>query len=154
MLLIDTNVLILLVIGCTRIDLISKHSRSKSYNKADFDLAMSLIGDLRRIVLIPHVLTETSNLIGQYREPDKSSIRKMLKSFILMYKEHVDPSINSVMENIYTRLGLTDAAIILAAKQSIPLLTDDLDLFNALNDAGLPSTYFFHERLRAGHIDP
>ena len=153
MLLIDTNVLVLLVVGCTRRNLIKRHARSKVYSEEDFDLLTELIGDMRRLVLTPHVLTETSGLIADYRDPDRSAIRETLRSFIRMYQEHVEPALQSSNLANFIRLGLTDAALTFEATRQIPLLTDDLDLHDSAIALGLDSTYFFYERIRAGTLE-
>ncbi len=150
---IDTNLLILLVVGLTRRDLISKHARSRVYTDRDFDLLMDLIVDLRRIMLIPNVLTETSNLISDYGEPDRSNIRRTLKSIIEMYREEYVVSRYASSLNHFVRLGLTDAAITAAALRPCHILTDDFDLYIASDKMGLPYTYFLHERMNAGLVE-
>ncbi len=150
---VDTNLLILLVVGLTRRDLIKKHGRSKVYSEKDFDLLMNLIVDMRRIILIPNVLTETSNLITDYGEPDRSNIRRTLKALIDMNHEEYIRSRSAVNMDHFVRLGLTDAAITAMAMAPCHILTDDLDLYLASENMSLPTTYFFYERVNAGLID-
>ena len=63
-LIIDTNLLVLLVVGLTRLSLIERHKRTKQYVAADFELLVRCISNSSRIVVTPHTLAETSNLAG------------------------------------------------------------------------------------------
>lgn len=60
--LVDTNLLVLLVVGSVSRDRIARFKRTTSYSAADWDL---LIGILEQIALrytVPHVLAEVSAL--------------------------------------------------------------------------------------------
>src|SRR5205823_4487397 len=63
-LLLDTNVLILLVIGRWDRRQIPYHRRTRVFGEKDFDLLQEQIGHYAGIITTPGVLAETSNLMG------------------------------------------------------------------------------------------
>ena len=128
---IDTNPLVLLVVGRVGRDLISKHSRLRAYTAEDYDLLLNLIGRVERLFVTPNTLTETSNLLGQHGEPERSYFFEMLRSLIQRAEELVVASSVASSNSEFIRLGLTDAALIESVTEDTPLLTVDLDLFSA-----------------------
>jgi hypothetical protein len=76
---IDSNLLLLLVVGIASRDYIEKHKRLKAYSLADFDLLVRQLSDASKVVLTPNTLTETSNLIEHIGEPARSHIYRTLK---------------------------------------------------------------------------
>jgi hypothetical protein len=66
---VDTNLLVLLVVGSASIEYINKHKRLTSFSTDDFELLVELIGMFSDIVMLPHILSETSNLIKQIDNP-------------------------------------------------------------------------------------
>jgi hypothetical protein len=70
---IDSNLLLLLIVGSTSRAYITKHQRLKAYTAEDFDKLASVIGCYDKIVLLPHTLTETSNLLRQNSNRQKSA---------------------------------------------------------------------------------
>ncbi|MEZ5865688.1 MAG: hypothetical protein R3D25_17040 [Geminicoccaceae bacterium] len=60
--LLDTNLLILLVIGAVDPRWIGRHKRSRAFVASDWRLLQDLI-DNKPILTTPHVLTEASNLL-------------------------------------------------------------------------------------------
>lgn len=128
---IDTNLLVLLVVGRVGRDLISKHSRLRAYTVEDYDLLINLIGRVERLYVTPNTLTETSNLLGQHGEPERSYFFAMLRSLIQSTEELVVASSVASSNSEFIRLGLTDAALIESVTEDTPLLTVDLDLYSA-----------------------
>ena len=59
---VDTNLLLLLVIGITDRSLIAKHKRTRSFEAEDFDLLVSVLAGYDQVVVTPHIMTEVSNL--------------------------------------------------------------------------------------------
>ena len=126
---LDSNLLVLLIVGLTDPNLISKHKRTKSYEKEDFDLLAKIIYNYDQVVLNPHILTETSNLVSQIGEPTMSLLRKTLLALLEEQKEVFQESIDIGKHTSFIRLGLTDCAILNIIKSELPLITVDLDLY-------------------------
>lgn len=76
--LIDTNLLVLLVVGLTSERSIATHKRTQAYDIESFALLKRVIGAFPTTIVTAHILTETSNLIRQCREPDRSKLGRML----------------------------------------------------------------------------
>ena len=74
-LLVDTNLLLLYLIGRTNRNRISKFKRTQAYTIEDFDLLHRFMAEFKTLITTPHVLTEVSNLgdlYGQEREVFRS----------------------------------------------------------------------------------
>ena len=126
---IDSNLLVLFVIGLTDRNLISKHKRTKQYEIEDYDLLAEILSTFNKVIVTPHVLAETSNLISQIGNPVMSSIRETLKNLIETQSEEYEPSRELCKGKSFIRLGLTDCAILNLVKKELPLITVDLDLY-------------------------
>lgn len=126
---LDSNLLVLLIVGLTDPKLISKHRRTKSYEKEDFELLTDILSNYDQVVVTPHILTETSNLVSQTGEPAMSLLRKTLMCLLEDQKEEYQPSIDIGKHTSFLRLGLTDCAILKIIKDELPLITADLDLY-------------------------
>ena len=80
---IDTNLLVLLVVGTTSKDYISLHKRLEhEFGIRDFEVLVELIGLFSDITLLPHIIAETSSLIRQIRAPMRTNIQATLKKLI------------------------------------------------------------------------
>lgn len=59
---IDSNLLVLLVVGETDGEVITRHRRTRSYRAEDYDLLVRLINDTgHQVYVTPNTLTEASN---------------------------------------------------------------------------------------------
>ena len=87
---IDTNLLVLLVVGETDRALISKHRRTRAYRVEDYELLVRLINETdRQVFVTPNTLTEASNLLAQHGEPERSRMFGVLQVLIETTEEKV-----------------------------------------------------------------
>ena len=88
---VDANLLVLFVVGSTGRELIAKHRRLKEYRAADYEALIRLLlrGRDGRVFVTPNTLTETSNLLGQHKEPERSRLFEKLRVLIQESKEVV-----------------------------------------------------------------
>ena len=129
---IDTNLLVLLVVGQTDKDLISRHRRTRAYRAQDYELLVKLINETHHPVFVtPNTLTEASNLLAQHGEPERSRIFGVLQNLIETTEEKAVESRVAARNSNFRRLGLTDAALMEIVSASNPLITADLDLYLA-----------------------
>lgn len=145
---VDTNLLVLLVIGLTDKNLISRHKRvNRRFNAGDFELLCRLLNQYPRLLVTPNTLTEASNLLAQHREPQKSRILDKLAELITVSHEiYVESGVAS-RNNTFNRLGLTDAALLEEISAYKPLLTVDVNLYYAgLTKGSNASLNFEHLR--------
>ena len=52
---IDTNLLVLLVVGITERSLIQKHKRTRNFEVEDFDLLTGVLSNFDEIIVTPHI---------------------------------------------------------------------------------------------------
>jgi predicted nucleic acid-binding protein len=144
---IDTNLLILLIVGSTSINFIEKHKRLQKYSVDDYRLLVNILSKFSQIVVVPHVLAETSNFLAHIENPIKGSIFRQFRIFIEMQTEHQIASVSGARQPEFAWLGLTDAILIEAAAHSDreqTILTDDLRLADAASRKDLQCVNFNH----------
>ena len=128
---IDANLFVLLVVGSVERDLIGKHRRLREYSVEDYNTLVILLEQVVQVFVTPNTLTETSNLLGQHAEPQRSYFFDKLRSIIQISEETVVASVDASSNSAFVRLGLTDAALLEVATAESPLVTVDLDLYLA-----------------------
>ena len=128
---LDTNLLVLFVVGITDPKYIAIHKRLQEYHKDDFSLLSRLVLSYESLVLNPHVLAETSNLAGQIKEPAKSKIYGRLGELIETRHEAFIESKRGVRLKEYRDLGLTDAVLLCASRDEHVIATVDGRLYSA-----------------------
>jgi len=146
MIAVDTNILLLYVVGRTRVSLIESHKRLDAYRAEDFGLLVEEIGD-QTILLTPNTLSEVSNLlVPGVKEPLRSALRAELGSLIATGSEVYVPSEKVASDPFFHELGLADCALLEACSDGSILLTVDIKLFLAAGRRGLHATNFNHVR--------
>lgn len=143
---LDSNLLLLLVVGLTSPSYIAKHKRLREYNELDFDLLMRFIGSATKIVVTPHTLAETSNLIGYIGQPAREQIYLQLRLRLGAFDERYVESRSAGQRAEFLRLGLTDAVQLDLLTDSHTLLTVDLELYLAACRCGLKAENFNYHR--------
>ena len=133
---IDTNLLVLLVVGSEGRELIAKHRRLDGYSVNDYDILLDLIRQVAQVFVTPNTLTETSNLLAQHGEPERSRILRRLKYIVHQSEEVVVDSTVATGNSQFEHLGLTDAALLEVITSQTPLVTVDFDLYIAALEKG------------------
>ena len=149
-LLVDTNVLLLFLVGSLDPDLIAKHKRVNQFTVEDFHLLDDLLRRYVAILTTPNVLTEVTNLAMQIGGAAKERLPSLLGVLLQKggFEEHVAESKEASKVEEFRRLGLTDAGIIHLTRKEWTVLTDDLPLYLALQVRGLAAINFHHLRER------
>ena len=133
---IDANLFVLLVAGSEGRDLIAKHRRLEGYSAKDFDILLNLIRPVGRVFVTPNTLTETSNLLAQHREPERSRLLRRLRYIINESEEVVVASVTAADNRNFERLGLADTVLLEVITPETPLVTVDFDLYLAALEKG------------------
>ena len=124
--LIDTNLLLLLVVGLTDPKRIEKHGRtSDRFTQKHFMLLREIVSKAEVLVTTPNILTETSNLLGL---KDDALSKKYALKFAELINEMEEIYVDSktaCKHVIFSRLGLTDAAIATLKSEKYIVLTSD-----------------------------
>ena len=140
---VDTNLLVLLVVGETDKKLIAKHRRLRNFHEDDYAKLVRLVNQMDQILVTPNTLTEASNLLAQHGEPERSRFFEVLRILIEEHEEIVVASRAASRNNEFKRLGLTDAALLEVISNSNPLVTVDFDLYRAAISKESESAYNF-----------
>jgi hypothetical protein len=145
-LLIDTNLLVLFVVGSVNRARIEQFKRTRQYSKSDYDLLLRVLGECKSLYTLAHVMAEVSNLTD-LTGPERLRARQLLKDALVILKEPSLPSARAAQSDHYEQLGLVGAAIAIAAREhKCAVLTDDLDLYCALSRQGIHTINFTHLR--------
>jgi len=149
-LLVDTNLLVLLVVGSVNRNRIEQFKRTRQYTGADYELLLRVIGRFDgHLYTVAHVLAEVSNLTD-LTGSELPRARQFLKETIQVLAEPEMPSARAAQSRTYADLGLVDAAIAsVADEHKCRVLTDDLDLYLALGRVGIHVLNFTHLRKHA-----
>jgi hypothetical protein len=145
---LDSNLLLLYVVGATSRGYIGKHKRLQAYAESDFDRLLEQMGGFSGVLLTPNTLTETSNLIDHISEPARGQIYGVLKALLSRpeFEEKHLPARYAASLTELPRLGLTDCTLLQLCAEGVPLLTVDLALFLAAVGRGLKAYNFNHLR--------
>lgn len=144
---IDSNLLVLLVVGSLDKQLIARHRRLSAFTPEDFDILADLMTQVEVVFATPNTLTEASNLIAQHREPQRRDLLGELQRAIETTIEIIVPSAEASLREEFIGLGLADAALLTVVNSDRPLLTDDLQLYlAALQNDENAALYFNHFR--------
>ena len=144
---VDSNLLVLLVVGRFDQGLIARHPRLSAYEQGDYDKLLELIRPYGTVLVTPNTLTETSNLLGRYDEPGRSQLFAVLRDLIDEINEITVVSSRASHRPEFYRLGLADSALLEAIEQEMPLVTVDLQLYLAASAKIGDSAMNFEYRL-------
>ena len=150
-LLIDTNLLILYVIGLIDVNRIEQNKRTRTYTKEDFYLLINFVSYFKKVVTTTNILTETSNLLEGV-EYQKTPVLSILPQLVENIEEHHLPSHPLMLSNprFFTKFGLSDMVSMELSKSQYLVLTDDLDFCHYLQSNRLPAFNF--NNLRTSHL--
>ncbi len=142
---LDSNLLILLVVGLVDPELIARHKRTKKFSVEAYELLSESLQSLDNVLVTPNTLTEASNLLAQYRDPVREELFQMLRNLIERTEETMVASADASRDSAFPRLGLTDAVLLDVVSAETPLLTTDLGLYIAsLDRKGENSAFNFN----------
>jgi predicted nucleic acid-binding protein len=151
-LLIDTNLVVLYVVGTVNRNRIETFKRTRQYTRADFDLLVRVLSNFEPLYTVAHVLAEVSNLTD-LSGTERLLARLVLKETISLLNEADMSSTLAAEDPIYKDLGLVDAAIAaLARSHHCAVLTDDHDLYLRLIQDDVDVFNFMHVRAGAWGI--
>lgn len=150
-LLLDSTVLILRIIGAARRDLIGERKHVREFDADDYDRLVEICNRYTEHVTTPHVLAETSNLVGgKPGDPLRTTFLAHLAAFASAAEErNVDADL-VVAHRHFKRLGFADIGILLSAQPKTCILTTDLALYLEALNARLDAINFNNIRAADG----
>jgi hypothetical protein len=146
--LIDTNLLLLLIVGLFDKKLIEKHKRTQAFTIADFELLIQCIGGADIIWITTHCLAEVSNLIKQTNQSIKIGLIQFLINVTSKFKESYVSKDLIFVKDCFPRLGVADTGIMIKAKRVDCLFTVDFNLYIEASRNGYKVINFNHLRMK------
>lgn len=141
---LDTNLAVLLIVGLAGRTFISQHKRLAAFDEIDFDHLKEIVDDHDALVFSPNVLTETNNIVRQAPHHAHNSIQALFGDIVRATAELYIESTHAVARPEFKWLGLSDAVILLLASDETLIMTTDVRLYVAAQNAGYPSQNFNH----------
>ncbi len=133
---VDSNLLLLLVIGLWNPRAIATHKRLGNYTYADFLELSAFLSTFQTVATTAHVLAEVSNLAGSASGATRQAIFAQLAGLVATLEERVVSAKTAAATAEFNLFGVTDAALsVLAVDMS--LLTQDGRLARHLQLKGL-----------------
>lgn len=130
MILIDTNALVVLLVGLVDVRLIAKHKRTSIYEEQDFHDLTGRVAALDNLVVLPNVWTEADNLLNDFRGNHKYQYLQEIAGLVKLSTEKYIESKAVVDSPEFFDLGLTDSLLLTYAVECDLLITSD----SALSD--------------------
>ncbi len=149
--LIDTNLLVLLIVGSLDKSRLGK-KRVEKYDPESFEMLTGLLTDFQRHVSLPNILSETSNLLNAGKREIVNGATTRLAAYCKNLDEIYEVSFPVMETKGYQDFGLTDAAIAKVSQRGIfgrhgvTVLTDDAPLYGYLSNIGAQVINFSHYR--------
>jgi hypothetical protein len=143
---IDTNLLVLLLVGLVNPGRISKFKRTQDFSIDDFRVLRKLVEWFGKpLVATPHVLSQVSDLTDlSGREAIRA--RELFRSTVDDIEEQHDNARRLVLHPLFERFGLGDASVAEVCARDIVVRTADVQLQIALASMGLDAINFNHVR--------
>lgn len=136
-LLLDTNVLVLWIAGSLQPNLIGQHRRLRDYDEDDFAIVDALARQSQNHISTPHILTETSNLLGAGPQQMVVGGGEALTDYIGALDEIFTPAQTIAAQPEMLALGLADAAVYHLGMSDTQIVSMDFHLCNRLMQKGV-----------------
>jgi len=143
--LVDTNLLVLFVVGNLDRNKVGQHRRLRQFDNFDLGRVNELAKRHAKHVSTPSVLSEVSNHLNSGDQEIVSGAGEALSYYIQKLDEIYVPSRDLVTQAWFRKLGLADAAIIDAARETgSTVLTSEWALQGFLARIGLDAINIFN----------
>lgn len=137
MILVDTNTLIIIVLGLINPKLVNTHKKTSLFNEEDFYSVMDWIGDVNNLIILPNIFTEVDNLLNRFTGKYRQKYIDVMATISCQIKEEYLPSVLGIKDYNFATLGLTDVLIIQLKDKYKTLITADSDLSDWANASGI-----------------
>jgi hypothetical protein len=133
--LIDTNLLLLYLVGSYDLSWIEKFKPTKShFEKRDYYLLVQFLQPFKIIVTTPNILTEVSNHSENKLPPEYYST---FASWVSGSNEHYMQSKDICSHKHFQKFGLTDCGIATLAQNKYLVITVDFPFYGYLQGIGV-----------------
>ena len=145
---IDTNLLILLIVGSLGEEALSrcKLTKSSEYKYKDFLILEEILKNFKNIIITPHILSEISHHLIKDNSDNSEIFRAIISKLSNIVEEHVKKDI-ILSQGVSVKLGIIDGSITeLCLNKKIPVITDDGPLSGFLGHLGVEHININHIR--------
>jgi hypothetical protein len=145
---VDTNLLLLLLVGSVNLELILKFDRTQSrgFTVGDFTTLVDFLAQFETVVTTSHILTETCNFLFQIKGDYGRMAALAFARLVAEFRERRPESRRLVAAKSFLTFGLTDAAILDVKPGRHLVVTVDAKLVNRLCSNGVAAVNFNHLR--------
>ena len=148
---IDTNLLVIYLVGLYRKELVKDFVTSSAYLPEDFEIVRALMHKYKfeKCIVTPHILTEVSNLtFDHFKQPGREEYVRRAIGFIKASLEHDANKDQLINTHHLPKLGFADSSIVeVAKKHGYLVLTEDFLLAKTLADERCLSLNINHIRM-------
>ncbi|MEZ4723764.1 MAG: hypothetical protein R2863_03810 [Candidatus Kapaibacterium sp.] len=137
MIVIDTNSLIVFIIGIINNAKHLNHPRTSDFDIVDFKMLLNKIGNPKNLIVISNVWTEVDNLLNESFQKNDLRYYKTLKYLINLSTEPYIKIADIIQERTFEKIGVTDSLLLNAAIKAKVLVTFDDDLERIANHLGI-----------------
>lgn len=138
---LDTNILLLYVIGSINKAHIAKFKRTRIFASEDFDLLMTVISG-SQLLISPNVATEASNFLESYSVAREQTGLIALDQACRHIIERYKASKELFDHMAYLKYGLSDASIMSLCEAGAIAVTVDFPLYGFIVNSGLMAINF------------
>jgi hypothetical protein len=134
-LIIDSNLLVVIVIGRARETLLGRIP-VEGFHLSDFERLAEFTSLFKNVTTTPYILSEVNSLLNKTGYA-RGECRAALASQVELMDESVLHSKLLTRDSSFVEFGLTDVSIMATATQDTLVLTEDEDLLGLLTQAGI-----------------
>jgi hypothetical protein len=134
-LIIDSNLLVVVVIGRARGTLLGRKP-AEGFHLSDFERLAEFTSLFKKVTTTPYILSEVNSLLNKTGYA-RRECRAALASQVESMDEYQNPSNTLTRDNSFEEFGLTDIGIKYAATDDTLVLTEDEDLIGLLTQSGI-----------------
>lgn len=142
---VDTNLLILLIVGSYNKEQIERFKRTSVFTANDYDKLNDFLRSFK-VVVTPNILTEITNLCDGLNSTTDFQFFRHISQIYPSLEEICIGSELVLNETSFYKFGLTDSLLEYLSKRKVLILTDDLRLYGYLNSLKLLAINFNHIR--------
>ncbi|MES2390059.1 MAG: hypothetical protein V4555_00350 [Acidobacteriota bacterium] len=138
---LDTNLLLLWLVGRTDPSLLHQHKRVSQFQRRDLQRLEDMTELCSGFVTTPHVLTETNNFLDHGAKHRREDLLTTFSRYIDVAEEVREPARLLCRQSSFRQFGLSDAGL-LTLSTRCAILTDDFRLAQfILNKGGMAQSF-------------
>jgi rRNA-processing protein FCF1 len=150
--LVDTNLLLLFILGRASRTNIGRHKRLRDFSEFEFDNLVGLLSSATKLVTTPHILAETSNLLDIGKRADVATV-SLFTEFVCNAEEVSIAAEAAVAHPSFARFWLTDTVIHHIVTDRVFVLTVDRAIYGSLSEMGAEVINIRHSYPLTGRDD-